>query len=151
MISHIVVKITCNISNRAEQQQERDIAACETALKHLGIKQQFGYADHTCRGLSNPYYRCKRCFRSNHWVSWIQRVPQVLATGSVQHWGRCLELHQVKNQHTWGKYLFFGVKFSRMDDLETTQSWSRDNIQLNQLESSAAFSSASWPSSARAW
>ena len=38
MISHIVVKITCNISNRAEQQQERDIAAREAALKHLGIK-----------------------------------------------------------------------------------------------------------------
>ena len=125
-------------SNKAEQQQERDIAACETALKHLGIKQQFGYADHTCRGLSNPYYRCKRCFRSNHWVSWIQRVPQVLATGSVQHWGRCLELHQVKNQHTWGKYLFFGVKFSRMDVLEYVR-WSCDNLQLNQSSAASSY------------
>ena len=32
-------------SNKAEQQQERDIAAREAALKHLCIKQQFGYAD----------------------------------------------------------------------------------------------------------
>ena len=32
--------------NKAEQQQERDIAASEAALKHLDIKLQFGYADH---------------------------------------------------------------------------------------------------------
>ena len=34
-------------SNKAEQQQQRNIAAREAALEHLSIKQQFGYADHT--------------------------------------------------------------------------------------------------------
>ena len=29
-------------SNKAEQQQQRDIADREAALEHLGIKQQFG-------------------------------------------------------------------------------------------------------------
>ena len=33
-------------SIKAEQQQQKDIAACEATLEHLGIKQQFGYADH---------------------------------------------------------------------------------------------------------
>ena len=33
-------------SNKAEQQQQRNIAAREAALEHLSIKQQYGYADH---------------------------------------------------------------------------------------------------------
>ena len=70
-------------SNKAELQQQKDIAAQRLARLLWSIlvsssnlvtliKRQYI----TCREGSNPYYPCKRCSRSHHWVSY--KYPSVL-------------------------------------------------------------------------